>query len=340
MVHGSSFARVLAAVLLAGSATAVTADALDQLEAQCFAADYAAGIAADSRRNTTSDEHLASVRNAAARIPAMEKEARAIEVRADCWNLTTRCRALLAPAEDLEFVARRLANDLLGYADIEIDGLQKSSDQIARIRAQFERRLPILTESNKRYRLFTGQLAAQNALMAGLRCDRVLAEAHRRRVDALLEQDAAAWRGSPSPAAPKPAAPPPAADPFDEGRAMVDAGAALVPTGAIMAADLAGNWRATGYYCDGAEGPEMLRIAVGPSNELVATKMLGDRCVRSGEVSWRGMLDGRTIRGEFQGRDPANLDAPATANSASWTVVSRDEITGMGLVMRRDRTIP
>jgi len=136
---------------------------------------------------------------------------------------------------------------------------------------------------------------------------------------------------------PPPSPPPatPASDPFDEGRALVDAGAA-VASGAITASDLAGEWTGTGYSCDGDEPPEKLRLVASGANELVATKTKGDNCIHTGEVSWRGKVEGSNINGAFHVRSPG---AAANADSwmqGSWQIISRDEIRGFGATFRRD----
>lgn len=120
-------------------------------------------------------------------------------------------------------------------------------------------------------------------------------------------------------------------DPFEAGRALVDAGAA-----AFDAQALVGTWIATGYYCDGDQPPETVVIAQ-MGAELVATKLVGDGCIRSGEVTWRGRLSGSSISARLHVR--ARGAAPG---EDSWTegaiqVVSRDELRGFGVTYRRRR---
>lgn len=124
-----------------------------------------------------------------------------------------------------------------------------------------------------------------------------------------------------------------ASDPFEEGRAMVDQG--YGEPGAIGASDLVGLWTGSGYTCEGNEPDELVRVTSPNGIDIIATKLRGDACVRAGEVTWRGRLNGRRIIVK------AHMRAPHAAVSASsWVddtveVISRDEMTAFGVRYRR-----
>jgi hypothetical protein len=103
----------------------------------------------------------------------------------------------------------------------------------------------------------------------------------------------------------------------------------------IRPIDLAGIWYGSGYYCDGPQPDEMIRIDYSAEEGLVATKIGGDACVREGEVTWRGTLDGRTIRGRVHLRAPGALINEDSWMEGTLEVVSRDEIRGFGVTYRR-----
>lgn len=129
------------------------------------------------------------------------------------------------------------------------------------------------------------------------------------------------------------AAPPADVDPFEEGRALVD-GREPAPS-PLRASDLVGAWIASGYFCNGAEPDQSIFItAVG--QRLTATKVRGDRCIRSGEVTWRGTLAVDSIDAEIHLRA---MDAPIS--DENWSpgkveVVSRNEMRGFGVTYRRE----
>jgi hypothetical protein len=69
---------------------------------------------------------------------------------------------------------------------------------------------------------------------------------------------------------------------------------ALVALGTPALADdvhLSGEWIGVGYGCTPTPGPERIRIDQS-GDEVVATKLAGDDCVLTGQVTWRGKLKG------------------------------------------------
>lgn len=329
-------ARLLVAAALLGLAQSAAADSLDDQFAQCDAADRRIRQLEGDLRYTPTGQRLAAMRNAYARLPAMQAEAQEVEQRAGCFNLTSKCRAALKRATDLEAEARSLAFDLLGHTGT-VGGNPRPSEKILDITLQFERTIPPTEESYDRRRVFEAELVAQRALYEAIDCKGVFERHLQREVQkARDEVRAASERAATYP----PAMP---SDPFDEGRALVDAGAAAVPAAGIRAADLVGAWIANGYQCDGPQGEEIIAITLAPDGRLIAKKIIGDDCVRRGEVTWQGTLVGNTITGEFHAREPGAADGDDSWVTGSFTVRSRDEIEGFGLQMRRnpyDRPVP
>jgi hypothetical protein len=90
--------------------------------------------------------------------------------------------------------------------------------------------------------------------------------------------------------------------------------------------DLAGRWIGSSYTCQGTEPDELIEITYSDAQGLIATKVNGDACVHESEVTWRGRLEGQTIKGEMYSRG-----ANAPVSSGSWQpgtfqVISRNEI--------------
>src|SRR3989338_5689244 len=97
-----------------------------------------------------------------------------------------------------------------------------------------------------------------------------------------------------------------------------------------------GRWIATGYYCRGTEPDQIVEISYSVWSGLTATKVTGDDCIGSGEVTWRnGKLEGQTIRTEFHARPLGASVWDDQWHSGSLHIISRDEITGFGVRYRR-----
>lgn len=76
-----------------------------------------------------------------------------------------------------------------------------------------------------------------------------------------------------------------------------------MPALACGSLNLSGIWTATGYNCGGGTlPPEDVRIDQ-TGQSIVATKITGDACVGSGELTWRGNFTGSTFQGQLQGGD-------------------------------------
>jgi len=103
----------------------------------------------------------------------------------------------------------------------------------------------------------------------------------------------------------------------------------------VLPGELAGFWTVSGYNCEGPEIDEFVDIAYSPEEGLVATKAMGDNCIHSGEVTWRGKIEGKTIRVRMHVRAPKAADDADSWMEGTLEIVSRNEIRGLGMVMHR-----
>jgi hypothetical protein len=62
--------------------------------------------------------------------------------------------------------------------------------------------------------------------------------------------------------------------------------------------NLSGLWLGEGYTCDGREPPEEVRIEQ-RGEQLTAIKTAGDRCILTGEITWRGTFGANTFPIQF-----------------------------------------
>lgn len=134
----------------------------------------------------------------------------------------------------------------------------------------------------------------------------------------------------------------PLAKPAPAPRATTPAPAPVTPrnshisvTAALRASDLVGTWTASGYNCGGPQSDEFIEISYSDKEGLVATKLMGDACIESGEVTWRGRMEGRVIRGQMQLRAPNAAPETSTWMEGNLDVVSRNEIRGFGVHFHR-----
>lgn len=97
-----------------------------------------------------------------------------------------------------------------------------------------------------------------------------------------------------------------------------------------------GRWVGKGYTCRGSEPDEIIEITYSESKRLNATKLKGDDCVRSGELTWRnGMIAGDSIRTEFHVRALGGAQSDDSWLAGSINIVSHDELRGFGVTWTR-----
>lgn len=129
----------------------------------------------------------------------------------------------------------------------------------------------------------------------------------------------------------KPASPPRAVTPAP----VAPRNSHISITAPLRASDLVGTWTATGYNCGGPQSDEFIEITYSAKEGLIATKLMGDACIESGEVTWRGTMEGRVIRGRMQLRSPNAAPETSTWMEGNFDVISRNEIRGFGVHFHR-----
>ncbi len=99
------------------------------------------------------------------------------------------------------------------------------------------------------------------------------------------------------------------------------------------AADLQGNWEATGYNCPKPVTHEKIKIKLN-GNKLIATKIVGDDCVPAGQVTWEGTLNEKAITG--RGHVSSGVGTPLSWISITINVEDKNTLKGFyGCTYRR-----
>lgn len=103
----------------------------------------------------------------------------------------------------------------------------------------------------------------------------------------------------------------------------------------ILPTDLEGRWIAEGYDCDPPVSPQEVEIRYvrggtkpDRTGTLEATKVAGDACINTGEVTWRGDLVGNQLKVEFHANAPGRDRALGVWQPSQIMVLSADELTG------------
>lgn len=71
--------------------------------------------------------------------------------------------------------------------------------------------------------------------------------------------------------------------------------------------DFNGLWKAYGYECYGNKIEEIIKLTH-QSDSVVAFKLIGDDCIKEGELTWRGILVQDSILGAMVGLIPPSME--------------------------------
>ena len=80
--------------------------------------------------------------------------------------------------------------------------------------------------------------------------------------------------------------------------------------------NLSGSWLGEGYTCDGREPPEEVRIEH-RGEAVTAIKTAGDRCILTGEITWRGNFSGNPFPIQFHVTSSAGSTARRFINGTA-----------------------
>ncbi len=97
-------------------------------------------------------------------------------------------------------------------------------------------------------------------------------------------------------------------------------------------ANLAGDWVATGYWCESDIPEEKLTITI-KGDVVTATKITGDNCVPANTVSWTGTYSDGQIPVKFTVSNGPG--APLSEIDEVMTINADGTITGYGTTLTR-----
>lgn len=100
----------------------------------------------------------------------------------------------------------------------------------------------------------------------------------------------------------------------------------LLFTRNTSAPTLAGIWIGEGYRCTDVLEEHTQEVSIREEGDkVIASKVVGDECVRAGETTWEGTRNGNIVTGEYHvhpvGGEPGTLPATVTVQDTDTLVL-------------------
>jgi hypothetical protein len=101
--------------------------------------------------------------------------------------------------------------------------------------------------------------------------------------------------------------------------------------------NLSGVWTAAGYGCNGVPPTQTIRIEQN-GNRITAFKIVGNACVKAGELTFRGTVAGNTFEVEFRSKQPDGTDDGFIRGTVRIVNPNRLELTRNNAIITLIRT--